>query len=108
VERVLGLAPEGVDGVLDTAGSQLDDLLALVSGPDQVVTIANYSAAERGVRFTGGGGGASAALARIAELAASGNFGVRVARVFDLSDASAAHELSESRHSGGKIVLSVN
>lgn len=106
--RVAALAPKGVDGVLDTAGSQLDDLLAVVASPDQVVTIANYTAAERGVRFTGGGGDASATLARIAELAASGRFAVRVARTYDLGQAPAAHELSESRRSGGKIVLSVS
>lgn len=106
--RVTALAPEGVDGVLDTAGSQLDDLLAVVPAPDRVVTIANYTAAERGVRFTGGGGDAPAAIARIAELAASGRFAVRVARTFDLAQAAAAQELSESRRSGGKVVLSVS
>ncbi|MCA0297366.1 MAG: NADP-dependent oxidoreductase [Actinobacteria bacterium] len=104
VERVRALAPAGVDGVLDTAGSQLDDLLALVPSPE-VVTIANYGAAERGVRFTGGGGDASAALARIADLAGAGGFTIRVARTFGLADAAAAHALSESRHPGGKILL---
>ena len=106
--RVAALVPAGVDAVLDTAGSQLDDLLALVASPDRVVTIANYTAAERGVRFTGGGGDAAAALARIAELAGSGRFAIRVAGAFPLAEASAAHELSESRRSAGKVVLSVS
>ena len=107
VDRVRRLSPGGVNGVLDTAGSQLDDLLVLVASPEQVVTIANYAAAQGGARFTGGGGDPSAALARVAELAASGRLAVRVARTYDLGEAAAAHEFSESRHSGGKIVLTV-
>ncbi|MFT4108139.1 NADP-dependent oxidoreductase [Propionicimonas sp.] len=105
--RVTALAPDGVDGVADTAGSQLDDLIAVTGSPEGVVTIANYSAAERGVRFTGGGGDASAALARVGELAAGGLFAVRVAATFELADAALAHRLSESRTAGGKIVLTV-
>ncbi|MGC3995826.1 MAG: NADP-dependent oxidoreductase [Propionicimonas sp.] len=105
--RVAALAPDGVDGVADTAGSQLDDLIAVAGSADRVVTIANYSAAERGVRFTGGGEDASAALARVGELAAQGRFAVRVAATFDLADAAEAQRLSEARGSGGKIVLIV-
>lgn len=107
-ERVAALAPDGVAGVFDTAGTQLDDLIAIAGSPDRVVTIANYSAADHGVRFTGGGGDASPALARVAELAASGRLQVRIAGSYDLSDAAAAHELSESRKADGKIVLTVN
>lgn len=106
-ERVRALAPLGVDGVVDTAGSQLDDLLALVASPDRVVTIANYTAAERGARFSGGGGDTAGNLARAAELAASGQLEVRVARAYDLTEAADAHRLSESRRAGGKIVLTV-
>lgn len=108
VARVRAAAPGGVDGVIDTAGSQLEDLLVLVASPEMVVTIANYAAAERGARFTGGGAGASAALARVSELATAGQFEVRVAHSYDLADAPAAHEASQARRSGGKLVLTVS
>ena len=108
VERVRALAPDGVDGVLDTAGSQLDDLIAIAGSPAKVVTIANYTAAERGVHVTGGGGDASAALATVAGLAASGRLRVRVVRTLPLEQAAEAHTLSEARSSGGKIVLTVS
>jgi NADPH:quinone reductase-like Zn-dependent oxidoreductase len=106
--RVAALAPNGVHGVFDAAGTQLDDLLTIAGTPNHVVTIANYSAAEQGVRFSGGGGDASAALRKVAALAASGRLTVRVAAAFELADAASAHRLSESRHADGKIVLTVN
>nr|WP_300151717.1 NADP-dependent oxidoreductase [Propionicimonas sp.] len=107
-ERVAALAPDGVAGVFDTAGTQLDDLIAVTRSPDRVVTIANYGAAEHGARFTGGGGDAAAALARVGELAASGRLGVRVSGTYDLAAAPAAHAHSESRTADGKIVLTVS
>ncbi|MFD0786692.1 zinc-binding dehydrogenase, partial [Micromonospora azadirachtae] len=44
-------------------------------------------------------------IAAAAELAEQGRFTVPVAAVFSLDEAAAAHELSESRHARGKIVL---
>ena len=108
VERVAALAPDGVDGVFDTAGSQTADLVAIAGDPAQVVTIAAYGATELGARFSGGGGDASAALAKIAELAASGALRMTLARSFDLGEAAAAHTLSESRKADGKLVLTVS
>lgn len=46
-------------------------------------------------------------LARIAELVASGEVRVEIAEVVPLADAARAHELSESGHTRGKIVLAV-
>lgn len=106
-ERVAALAPEGVAGVVDTAGTQLDDLIAIAGSPDKVVTIANYSAAEHGVQFSGGGGDAAGRLARVAELVEAGRYTVRLAATFDLAEAAAAHELSQSRRADGKIALIV-
>lgn len=105
--RVAALAPAGVDAVFDAAGSQTADLVEIAGDPDRVITIAAYGAEELGVRFSGGGGDASAALARVGELAASGAVKVRVARSYDLSDAAAAHAFSESRKADGKLVLTV-
>ncbi|MCC6497974.1 MAG: NADP-dependent oxidoreductase, partial [Propionibacteriaceae bacterium] len=64
VARVAALAPGGVDGVFDTAGTQLADLLA-IAGHERIVTIANYQARAAGVQFSGGGGDARAALREV-------------------------------------------
>ncbi|WP_064674500.1 zinc-binding dehydrogenase, partial [Streptomyces albus] len=113
VDRVTVLAPDGVDAVLDCAGSgSLPDLLAIAESPDRVVTIADLNAAEHGVHLsrTGGGGPgtdpqALDGLAVAAALAQQGRFTVPVAAVFTLENATAAHELSETGHARGKIVL---
>lgn len=106
VDRVKAVAAVPLK-VLDAAGTQLDDLVALAASPDDVVTIANGAAQGRGVRFTGGGGDARARLAKVAALADAGQLQVRVAATFDLADAAQAHHLSESRTANGKIVLLV-
>ena len=107
VSRVDHLSDD-VAGIIDAAGTQLPELLAIAGTPDHIVTIANYAARDAGVRFSGGGSDAASALARVARLAADGQFHVRIAQAFDLTEASAAHELSESRRANGKIILTVN
>jgi NADPH:quinone reductase-like Zn-dependent oxidoreductase len=46
-------------------------------------------------------------LTRIAELVASGEVRVELAEVLPLTEIQRAHELSESGHTRGKIVLTV-
>ena len=46
-------------------------------------------------------------LARIAELVASGEVRVEISEVLPLTEVQRAHELSESGHTRGKIVLTV-
>jgi len=96
-----------VHGIVDAAGTQMAELLAIAGSPDRIVTIANYAARAAGVRFSGGGGDAQGALSRVSELATQGKIVVRVAQAFDLSEAAAAHQLSESRRASGKIILTV-
>ncbi len=96
-----------VSGIVDVAGTQMAELLAIAGAPANIVTIANYAARDAGVRFSGGGGNVQRALTRVAELAAEGKIAVRVAQAFDLTEAAAAHRLSESRRASGKIVLTV-
>ena len=104
--RVAELAPEGVAGVFDTAGTSLDELIEVAGAPARVVSIANYTAGERGVVVTtGGADSAYDALPRVSELAAQGLYRVRVEAVFPFAEAGAAHRLSESRRAHGKIVL---
>jgi NADPH:quinone reductase-like Zn-dependent oxidoreductase len=109
--RVGALAPDGVDVVLDCAGSgSLPDLVALTGNPNRVVSIADMNAADYGVHLSHGAGPgadppAFEGLAVAARLAEQGRFTVPVAAVFPLAEAAAAHELIESRHARGKIVL---
>ncbi|MDX6281423.1 MAG: hypothetical protein QOH03_2494 [Kribbellaceae bacterium] len=118
-ERVEGVAADGVDAVFDCAGGALPDLIAIVGDPARVVTIADFGAAAHGVHMSHGapaeetgtslGAGADSlaiyGLEIAAALAAEGRLWVPVAAAFPLEEAAAAHELSETRHARGKIVL---
>jgi NADPH:quinone reductase-like Zn-dependent oxidoreductase len=112
-ERVAALAPGGVDAVLDTAGSgSLPELIAIAGSPGRVVSVADLTAAEYGVRMSNLAPGSTAipgheGLAIAAALADEGLFTVPVHAVFALKDAARAHELSASRRARGKIVLTV-
>lgn len=106
VARVAALAPDGVAGVIDTAGTQLADLIAVAGAPARVVSIANPNAADAGAVLTyGGADSAWDVLPRVAVLAADGRYRVRVEHVLPFSEAAEAHRLSESRRATGKIVL---
>jgi NADPH:quinone reductase-like Zn-dependent oxidoreductase len=107
VSRVDELTAQ-VAGIIDTAGTQMAELLAIAGTPDHIVTIANYAARDAGVRFSGGSGDTRSALAQIAELASDHRIQVRIAQAFDLTEAVAAHQLSESRKANGKLVLLVD
>ncbi|MEV4758478.1 NADP-dependent oxidoreductase [Micromonospora sp. NPDC049559] len=119
VERVRTLAPDGVDAVFDCAGGALPDLIAIAGDAARVVTIADFAAAAHGVHMshgapadeTGAAVGAAAdplalhGLDIAVGLAEQGWLRVPVAAAFPLAEAAAAHELSESRHARGRIVL---
>jgi len=111
VQRVLDLAPDGVDCAIDDAGGgALPALVELTGGPEHVVTIADYQGAqETGVRMTGGSDSKRAwyALDEISELIEAGRFSLPVARTFPLEQIAEAHRLSESGHVRGKLVLLV-
>ncbi|GAB3819527.1 NADP-dependent oxidoreductase [Kribbella italica] len=117
-ERVRELAPGGVDAVFDCAGGALEQLVAIAGDPSRVVTIADFEAARYGVHMshsapadeTGEVVGAADKLAMhglsaAVELANDGRLRIPVAAAFKLTEAAAAHELSDSRHARGKIVL---
>jgi NADPH:quinone reductase-like Zn-dependent oxidoreductase len=106
-------AVSGVDVALDAVGGETTQLLVpTVREGGILVTIANAppedSARERGVRaellVTSPD---SEQLARIAELVETGEVRVEVSEVLALSEVKRAHELSESGHTRGKIVLTV-
>jgi NADPH:quinone reductase-like Zn-dependent oxidoreductase len=119
VERVRALAPDGVDAVFDCAGGALPDLIAIAGDKTRVVTIADFDAAAHGVHMSHGapadetgaavGSGpdplAVHGLDIAIKLAGQGRLRIPVAAAFPLAEAAAAHELSETRHARGKIVL---
>jgi NADPH:quinone reductase-like Zn-dependent oxidoreductase len=110
VDRVRPLAPDGVDRALDTAGrGALPDLIEITGSPDHVVTIADFTAAEHGVRVTTGADPRSwEALDQAARLHQAGQFTVVVAQTFPFEEASEAHRISEDGHVRGKLVLAAD
>jgi NADPH:quinone reductase-like Zn-dependent oxidoreductase len=118
-ERARVLAPDGVDAVFDCAGGALPELIAIAGDPSRVVTIADFTAASHGVHLShsaptdheGAGIGVGAdplavhGLRAAASLADEGRLRIPLAKTFPLTEAAAAHELSETRHARGRIVL---
>jgi NADPH:quinone reductase-like Zn-dependent oxidoreductase len=117
--RVRRLAPGGVDAVFDCAGGALPDLIAIAGDAARVVTIADFAAGAHGVHMSHGapsdrtgeavGSGADPlavhGLGIAVGLAESGRLRIPVAAAFPLTEVAAAHELSETRHARGRIVL---
>lgn len=111
VDRVRQLAPDGVDrAALDTAGrGALVDLIEITGSPDNVVTTADFSAAEHGVRVTSGvDKRAWQALGQAAELYQAGQFSMPIEQAFPLDQAPAAQRISQAGHVRGKLVLIVD
>jgi NADPH:quinone reductase-like Zn-dependent oxidoreductase len=109
VERVLGLAPRGVDAVLDASGrGELAASVELAGGTKRVLTIAGFEEAPGlGVQVHVGGGGAETprALGELLALIEAGTLVVPIAKTYPLTDAAAALRASEAGHFGGKLVL---
>ena len=110
VDRVRQLAPDGVDRALDTAGrGALVDLIEITGSPDNVVTTADFSAAEHGVHATTGADNrAWQALGQAAELYEAGEFSMPIEQAFPLDQAPEAQRISEAGHVRGKLVLIVD
>lgn len=108
--RVRELTPDPVAGAADLAGrGSVPELIELTGDPAQVVSIADFTATEHGARVTDGSEGrAYYALDEVAALVARGAFEVIVERVLPWTRAAEAHELSQSGHARGKIVLTVD
>lgn len=107
VDRVLSAAGGQVDAVLDVAGkTPIQDLIALVATPSQVLSIANFAAPEAGARVTAGDDDSRApeALAQAAELLAENKLVIKV-QTFPFDRAREAYEISQAGHVRGKLVL---
>ncbi|MFG2284514.1 NADP-dependent oxidoreductase [Streptomyces sp. NPDC048595] len=107
VERVKAAAPQGVDVVFDASGAGvLADSVALTGDGAQVVTIADMSAAQHGVRFSAGGADeADDALPELVRMAAAGELDLPVWRTYPLDEAATAHRDVEAHRNRGKVVL---
>jgi len=107
-------AVNGVDVAFDTVGGDTTlSLLSTLRDGGVLVTIAGaapeQAAAERGVRAERlVMSPSSEQLARIAELIAAGDVRVEIAQTYPLAEVQRAHELSESGHTSGKIILTVS
>jgi NADPH:quinone reductase-like Zn-dependent oxidoreductase len=112
-EQDVGAAVSGVDLAFDTVGGDTTQaLVPTLRDGGILVTIAN-APPEEAARAHGARAELlvmspnSEQLARIAELVASGEVRVEISEVLPLSEVQRAHELSESGHTRGKIVLTV-
>jgi NADPH:quinone reductase-like Zn-dependent oxidoreductase len=110
-EQDVGSAASDVDVAFDTVGGETTEtLLATLREGAVLVTIASAApeeaARERGVRAEHMVmSPSSEQLARIAALVAAGEVHVEIAETLALGEVARAHELSESGHTRGKIVL---
>ena len=107
VARVHAAAAGPVDAVFDVAGkTPVEDLISLAPQPSQVVTIANFNAAQAGAQVTGGGEDSHPmeALALVAELLARGELVIKV-QTYPFEHAAEAYRISQSGHVRGKLVL---
>lgn len=118
LERLRAAAPDGIDVVLDLAGTEeaIATSLALVADRSRIATLVAFQAAgEAGIRlfsenFGGGMDAAGKALRAeglrvAADLAGRGLFHIEIAQSFPLHWVADAHRLSETGHVRGKIVL---
>jgi len=106
-ERVRTAAGGPVDAVFDVVGkTPVEELLSLAPEPLQVLSIANFSAGEAGVRVTGGGADSQPmeALAEVADLLEHNHLVIKV-QTFPFERAAEAYRISQGGHVRGKLVL---
>jgi NADPH:quinone reductase-like Zn-dependent oxidoreductase len=106
-ERVREAAGGPVEAVFDVAGkTSVEELVSLVPQASQVVSIANFAAAESGARVTGGGADSrpAQALAQVADLLAENKLVIKV-QTFPFDRAAEAYRISLGGHVRGKLVF---
>ncbi|WP_432106533.1 NADP-dependent oxidoreductase [Streptomyces sp. AA1529] len=97
-----------IDAALDLAGAGvLAELVELTGDARKVVSIADLTAPEFGVRFSGTAGSVPAALAEAGRLIAQGKLHIPVEKSYPLAEAAAAHIDSRAGHTRGRRVLVV-
>lgn len=108
LERVRAAAPEGVDAVLDASGrGEIPLSIELAGGPERVLTLVAFDAADSGIQIFVGGTGddRGPALREIVALIENGSLTVPIWRAFPLDQTAAALQTSMAAHLSGKIVV---
>jgi NADPH:quinone reductase-like Zn-dependent oxidoreductase len=108
-KRVRELAPEGVDRVLDVAGSGIiPELIEIVRDSARVLSAADLSAPQYGAKFCyGPPKNPDQVFADVARLCSEGRFRLHVEQTFPLERTAEAQELSAKGHVTGKLIISV-
>jgi enoyl reductase len=108
LERVVRIAPDGVDAALDLVGGDaVTTSLALVDDRCRIGTTVDAGAARvHGIQRVGGR--STAVLHELAALYAGGLLTVAIEGTYSLADAARAHERIETGHVRGKLVLLVD
>jgi NADPH:quinone reductase-like Zn-dependent oxidoreductase len=107
-DRVRAIAPGGVDAVIDASGrGEIPLSIELAGGPERVLTLLAFDAADTGIRIHVDGPGANLvpALNDILGLIEDGRLQVPIERTFPLTEAAAALDASQTGHVSGKLVL---
>ena len=107
VNRIRAVPGAAIDLVFDAAGkTPIEDLVALVSDPSDVVSIANFDAAQAGARVTTGGPDQrpEVALPLAAQLLADSRLVIKI-QTFPFDRVQEAYQISQSGHLRGKLVL---
>jgi NADPH:quinone reductase-like Zn-dependent oxidoreductase len=106
-DRVRAAAGGRVDAVFDVAGkTPIEELISLVAEPSQVLSIANFGAAQAGAKLTGGSADSRPreALALVADLLEQNKIVIKV-QTFPFARAAEAYQKSMAGHVRGKLVL---
>lgn len=109
VERVRGLAPDGVDAALDIAGyGVVPDLIELTGEPTTVLSIADFTAPEQGAMVSTTPVNQKAAFQEAARLFTAGKLSIPVQQSFPLEAAAQAHATSAAGHVVGRLVITTD
>ncbi|MFG2583951.1 NADP-dependent oxidoreductase [Streptomyces malaysiensis] len=104
VERVRKIGR--VDAALDVAGSGVvPELVELTGNPDRVISMADLSAPEHRVRFSGTAGSVQDALHEVIDLIATGKLRTPVEKTYTLTEAAQAQIDSKAGHTRGRRVI---
>lgn len=107
-QRLRAAAPDGIDAVLDAyGGGYVEQAIRLGVAPERVVTIIDFSAAEKqGAKTLFGYQIASTAmLGELAGMIETGDLNVPIAATYPLDQVREAYTRLAERHTRGKIVL---
>ena len=104
VERVRGLAPDGVSAVADFVGGVREDTLALLAEGGRHVSIADPSVEETGGRWVWVRPDGPR-LRTLLKKVAAGTLKVEIDRTFALADAAEALEVSKAGEANGKLII---